>query len=494
MRLRSWSLCGIGLGVALSLVATTTAAGDWTDAGDEGLRMAVEQLVDERAIDIPVLSWPIADAELRRTLDAAEERGRLNPAQAAAVARVRRALDPPRREWFAAAGNPTDLRGFYDAPRESGEVGATLRWTGNPRYSGQLRLIATIDAQDGQSLRPDGSYLTARTGNWLWSAGWQDRWWGGGYEGSLQFSSNARPVFAMSFDRETSSPFETPWLRWLGPWTMGTFIGALEGKRSDSNNALLWGFRAAARPLPGFEFSITRNAQFCGDKPPCSLKAFWNVVSGNDNAGENVAASDEPGNQLATYEGRWGGHIGRLPLALYYQNTGETIDNKIPRPLRSLTLATISTWGDTTSGSRWRAHLEFSTTTCADFDDAQAADCAYENGIFTAGYRYRGRVLGHSTDSDSRQWALGMTISDVRDTVWTATIRRAEINRVGRTPSSTHTLAAGPQTWWVGEARHSRRLIGGTIDASLGLEHRRNDLTDDKSVEPVGYLRWTRAF
>lgn len=501
MRLLSSARCcsgaivvGRGLVFALLLGSAAAGAGDWTDTGDTALRMAVEQLVDERVFDMPVLSWPIADAELRRSLDAAEARGLLNPAQQGALERVRRALEPSQREWFVAAGEPTDLRVFDDAPRESGELGVTARWTGNPRYSAQLRLTATIDPQDGQSLRPDGSYVTARTGNWLWSAGWQERWWGGGQEGSTQLSSNARPVFALSFDRETSRPSESRWFSWLGPWTVGTFIGALENRRSDSNHALLWGFRAAARPLPGLEFSITRNAQFCGDKPPCSPKAFWNVVSGNDNAGENVAAADEPGNQLATYEGRWAGHIGRLPLALYFQNTGETIDNKFPRPLRTMTLASIGTWGDTASGLRWRAHLEFSTTTCADFDDAQTADCAYENAVFSAGYRYRGRVLGHSTDSDSRQWALAITTSGAAGASWSATVRRAEINRIGATPSLTHTLAPGPQTWWVGEGRHSRDLLGGVLDASVGVEYRRDDRTHDTSLEPVGYLRWTRPF
>ena len=59
--------------------------------------------------------------------------------------------------------------------------------------------------------------------------------------------------------------------------------------------------------------------------------------SGHDNAGENVSAEDEPGNQLAGWDIRWASPIGDWPTTpLYNQHTGESIDNKIPRPYRSM--------------------------------------------------------------------------------------------------------------------------------------------------------------
>lgn len=485
--------CALALGPAApDAMASTTPP--WIAPGDPALRDAVERLVDERAIDLPVLAWPLPVADLRAAIAAARRNGSISPRHEALVARVEASMTQRREAWVA-AGDATELRSFDDAPREDAELGARLPWSTGGRTAGVLSVRAVAGAEDGQALRPDGSYVATRAGNVLFSAGWQDRWWGGGREGSLQFSSNARPVFALSIDRQTSAPFETAWLNWLGPWTAGTFIGALEGRRPDSNHALLWGMRVAARPLPGLELSITRNAQFCGDKPPCSLKSFWNVFTGNDNAGENVAAADEPGNQLATYEARWAGRIGGLPLSVYYQNTGETIDNKFPRPLRSLTLASLGTWGTTAAGRPWNAHIEFSTTTCADFDDRQTADCAYENAIFTAGYRYRGRALGHSTDSDSRQWALGMSLGDASSAYWAATLRRAEINRLGSVPDRNHTLASsGPETWWVGELRLSRPAWGAQLDASVGVEYKRDDLRRDTETDPVGFVRWTKAF
>jgi hypothetical protein len=281
----------------------------------------------------------------------------------------------------------------------------------------------------------------------------------------------------------------------MGHWTVGTFFGALEGSRPDSNHALLWGFRAAMRPLPGLELSLTRNAQFCGDKPPCGLKTFWNVVSGQDNQGENVRPEDEPGNQVATLEARWGGHIGGVPLAMYLQRTGETIDNKFPRPLRNMDLVGLSTWGESAGGTRWRAHVELSTTLCGDVSGIDQADCAYGNLIFTAGYRYRGRVLGHATDSDSRQVVIGLSTSQMDGRHWSVRARRAEINFVGGMPQlGGHSVSEEPATWWVGEANFRQPLGRSEIELSMAVERKTNDLDGRTETDPRGFVRWSRAF
>ncbi len=495
MHLRSASPVAGALMVSFALLnPPRLMAQAWVAAGDESLRDAVERLVDDGLVSIPLASWPVSRRELQAVVVAVKAQRALTGGQAGALARIEQALAPARRELFVAAGDPSDLRRFPDAPRESGEVGLRWRGGGDNAISGELQARVAVDAADSRELRPDGSYVAARAGNWLMSGGFQDRWWGGGYDGSLQLSSNARPVFALSLDRETSRPFESRWLSWIGPWTLGTFMGALEGRRPDSNHALLWGARVAARPLPGFEISFTRNAQFCGDKPPCGLGAFWDVLVGNDNVGESVSAAKEPGNQLATYELRWAGRLGGFPISAYWQHTGETIDNKIPRPLRSLNLLSISTWGDVADGSRWRSYVEASSTTCADFDNAQSADCGYENGLFTAGYRYRGRVLGHSTDSDSRQLVAGLMLSTPGSWVWGARLRRAEINRIGVVPQPNHLLAKGPQLWWVGEGSLERPLLDGKLELALGLEHRRDNRSRATDLEPRGYLRWTQRF
>jgi hypothetical protein len=119
----------------------------------------------------------------------------------------------------------------------------------------------------------------------------------------------------------------------------------MEGDREDYAHPLLFGFRVSARPLDGLEVSLERSAQWCGEGRSCDWNDFWNLWSGHDNAGENVSAEDEPGNQLAGWDIRWASPIGDWPYALYNQHTGESIDNKIPRPYRSMDIVGVETWG-----------------------------------------------------------------------------------------------------------------------------------------------------
>ncbi|MEZ5488640.1 MAG: hypothetical protein R3E75_13635 [Steroidobacteraceae bacterium] len=53
--------------------AASAAPPAWLAPGDPALRDAVERLVDDRAIDIPLLAWPIAAEELRAAIRAGRQ-------------------------------------------------------------------------------------------------------------------------------------------------------------------------------------------------------------------------------------------------------------------------------------------------------------------------------------------------------------------------------------------------------------------------------------
>ena len=95
-------------------------------------------------------------------------------------------------------------------------------------------------------------------------------------------------------------------------------------------------------------------------------------------------------------------------------------------------------------------------------------------------------AFGKPADFDASQTA------SVR--VEMARLRRAEINRVGAVPQSNHLLSTGPQLWWVAEGLLKQPFRGGNVELALGLEHRKDRLTDDTDLEPRGYLRGTQAF
>jgi len=293
-----------------------------------------------------------------------------------------------------------------------------------------------------------------------------------------------------------SEPFNSKWLHWIGPWRLTTFMGRMEGDRNDYPHPLLFGFRVSARPLDGLEVSIERTAQWCGEGRSCSLSDFWNLWTGHDNAGENVNPGDEPGNQLAGWDIRWASPIGDWPYALYNQHTGETIDNKIPRPYRSLDVFGVETWGDgAANGSSWRAGLEYANTRCGGTENGEKLwDCAYNHGIFTDGYRYYGRPLGHSMDGDGEMISARYVRVPSTGTLWTGLVRYSKINQGGVVPDPHNSVAPGPEEWWSIDLQHRRDFPFGSLELGVGADGRDRDWNNTDAVLFRAYLTFQHEF
>jgi hypothetical protein len=498
---------GCIVALAASLLALPASAGEpWLAPGDARARHDLQLLVDEGVIDLPVSGWPIPTPDIANALDsvgtddaATSDRPQLTAAQRAAVARLRRYASEGRvTPGFEVSGaaRPMELRTFAAEPREEGELSAWISGFVGERWGGRLQLDLAADPDDDEPVRPDGSYFAGKFGNWIVTAGAQDRWWGSGWQGSLILSNNARPVPALALDRAVSDPFESKWLRWIGPWRLTTFMGYMEGDREDYDHPLLFGMRLTARPLDGLEVSLERTAQWCGEGRSCNWDDFWNLWSGNDNAGENVAAEDEPGNQLAGWDIRWASPIGDWNYALYNQHTGESIDNNIPRPYRSMDLAGLETWGSTAAGGSWRAGLEWANTRCGGTENEQKLwDCAYNNGIFNVeGYRSKGRTLGHSMDGDGNTFGLRYQHVDAAARTFTALARFSDINEGGVVPDTRHTIAPGPEEWWSLDLSYRYPLPGGWIEAAVGADHRDRDWNGTSATLPRAFVSWRRVF
>jgi hypothetical protein len=486
------------------LVAPAFAGEPWLAPGDVRLRHDIQMLVDDGVIELPTSSWPIATSDLAAALARAGDRAdgqaaARSSAHDLALKRLRSIAREGRVErWVEidAAARPTALRTFADTPREEGELTASISGFIGDRWGARVEVTGVVDPDDDKDVRVDGSYFAGKFGNWIVTLGAQDRWWGSGYEGSLILSNNARPVPAISLDRAVSRPFESKWLSWIGPWRLTTFMGRMEGDREDYAHPLLFGFRVSARPLDGLEISLERTAQWCGEGRSCDWSDFWNLWSGNDNQGENVAAEDEPGNQLAGWDIRWASPIGDWPYAIYWQHTGETIDNKIPRPYRSLELAGVESWGDTSGGSSWRAGFEWANTRCGGTQDGEKIwDCAYNNQIFFPdGYRYRGRPLAHSMDGDGDMYSLRYVRIPPSGFEWTALLRYSRINDGGVVPDDRHSVAPGQEEWWSLDVSHRRAMSFGTISVGAGADARDREWNGTDTVLFRAFLTWEHEF
>ena len=109
--------------------------------------------------------------------------------------------------------------------------------------------------------------------------------------------------------------------------------------------------------------------------------------------------------------------------------------------------------------------------TAVDFLGTSQFNVAYEHGIYTDGYRYRGRAIGDSMDNDGLGFSLGALL--VRDDArqWSARLQYVELNRDDRQKAdSIHSVSQTAADLWNIEVGHRRILGPGTLSAGLGFE------------------------
>lgn len=459
---------------ALPLAAGAQAL-PFLPAGDARLRHELQLAVDDGRVPLGS-TWPIPSFDVP-----ADERDAL------------RSHEQPGTSadagWFAnGAAKPTRVRSFTDTPRENGELGVQAGWAAGDYAGGVFRLAYAFDPEDGMHYRFDDSYLAWRIGNWWLTAGLQERWWGPGHDGSLILSNNARPMPQLAIERASAKAPVWRWLKWVGPYRWSSFMGRMEDRRVDFPHPYVWGLRFTMRPFDsGLELGFSRTAQWC--RPGvCGFSAFKDVVLGRDNRGENVAANQEPGNQLAGYDLRY--RVPRTNFAIYYQGNGESIDNGNWRPRILTQLVGAELWsGSSAGGASWRTFVEFAGTTCGEWGSGRPAGagfgCAYENGLFTGGYRFRGRVMGHSVDRDAQLYTLGGLYIDTAGRSWEVRVRKGTLNR-GSVATPTYAGPVVESDLTNAEAKVDGTWKGFTYSVGVGIDR----------LEPVNGDRTTsgRAF
>ncbi|MEM7280340.1 MAG: capsule assembly Wzi family protein [Pseudomonadota bacterium] len=467
-------------------ISNDASAEPWVSPGDLRIRHDIQLLADAGVITGPVNTWPLTWASISLLTPPDD----LTSGEQAAYARVAQAQNLHARigqlqGFFKASigADPRRLRTFEDTPRESAEAQAGVDWVGQ-RFAFKLAGTYAADSEDGQDWRPDGSYGAVTLANWSFSFGYQDQWWGPGRDGSLILSNNARPFPAVRFQRVTSAPFENRWLRWVGPWTFSSFFGQLEQDRTISHAKIL-GMRFSFRPLPGLEVAASRTAQWGGDGRPQTLRSFYNLLIGNDNRGGDITANNEPGNQLAGFDLRYSRKLLGRNFAGYFQLIGE--DEAGGLPSRYLGQFGIESSGDLGALGTYRLNAEYADTTC-DFSADQLFNCGYNNSIYLDGYRYRGRVIGHSADNDSQVVSLTGQLVDDEGRQWIASVRRGNLNR-GGPPDPRNTLTNTPRKFLSAQLSHTRDYRFGRLKFSAGFERFEDEITGESSNDAQAFIQ-----
>lgn len=477
------------------LVATTSARADagWFESGDAQIRLDLQLLTDAEVIRLPVNHWPLPRAAVVYALSRANDNLTTNSAVLAALDRVRLRLATPsgwRFSAYAGGGGPGLLRDFDTLGRGDAELGGRVDHTGD-RLELSLNVAGLSNPSDGDEIRIDGSHATMQFGNWLLSLQSLERWWGPAHESSLILSNNARPMPTVLLERAAAMPFESRWLRWLGPWRFTLGVSQMENERQDIDRPLFMAWRVALMPFSKVEIGFSRTAQFCGKQLACDLNTIGNMLAGNDNVGIDASPENEPGNQMAGFDLRWASPIGSGPYAIYAQAIGEDESSYVPA--KYLMQFGLEAWKPFADGAVLQTYAEYANTTCSGLSSrGPYYDCAYNQGRFSIeGYRYKGRTMGHTTDSDAESYAIGAIYNTASGKTWTAVARAARLNHDGI--DRRNTVSAGPADYAAMELGWRGRLFGQSIAVDLGVEAL-DPVDDERVVEPFGFVSLRHQF
>jgi len=333
-------------------------------------------------------------------------------------------------------------------PRHRLQLDATGQWG---CVSGQLAVQRQIDAH-GDYWSWDGSALSWRIDeHWRIGAGRIARHWGPGWDGSLILGAAARPLPSVSLDATSGSLAQSSVWWWLGEVELSAFFGELEDERGDYARPYLMGMRLVVRPWPGLELGASRTATWGGEGRDNSWKAFWTAVAGRDN--QDGSPDQQPGNQLGGFDARWDLSPWLQGLALYGQMIGD--DEAANLPSKYMVLAGLD-W-------RHRQGLAFAEWTDS---TAKLAGVAYNHHIYTDGYRYEGRPLGHWADGDSKLWSAGGLLHDLFGGQALAVLRYGSLNASGANPSWPNARLSSASLQW-------RKVFEREFALTLALDHMR---------------------
>ena len=405
----------LGLSVCSIMLVNTKVvdASPWASPDDLLFRHDLQILVDSGALNIPISTWPLAWGDIAYNLTKNESE--MSLIEITSFQRIKEALIEAEmgglggQTEIKVAKNPNQMTWFNDSVTNTKSVGAQSSY-----LSKNLALNIKVEKIPGETLT-DESYLAIARGNYSLTLGSKKNWWGPGWDSSLVLSSNARPIRGLSIERNFSDPFESAFLKWIGPWDLSVVIGELDNNRSISDPKF-FGMRFGFRPTSSLELGLSRTSLFCGENLSCGFSTFTDMLIDKNDDGYNAVGIDF----------RSSHKMKNIPFAVYGQLMGEPFNN-------TMGLFGMETWGLINSNQQlesYRFFVEASSTSCQFYkNDSEKYGCAYRNDLYTDGYRYDGSNIGHTSDGDSMVLSLGGILVGENSQLFKSKLSLGQLNR-----------------------------------------------------------------
>jgi hypothetical protein len=219
--------------------------------------------------------------------------------------------------------------------------------------------------------------------------GKDSQWWGPGYHGALLLTNNAEPFTMVRLTNP--QPVLLPWVfKYLGPFNFTFFTTRLDKDRTDVSEPYLWGMRLNFKPHPYFEIGLERTAMLGGKGRSESLKTWWYSFTGQ---GENIKGI-ESGDQRAGFDVKLTLPFKLQPVQLYAEADGEDEAGGLPTKWAYVTGIYLPRLLNL---ERIGFRAEYATDHVPGHPNVW-----YHHHIYTAGYTYEGRIIGHHMGTDSK--------------------------------------------------------------------------------------------
>ncbi len=288
----------------LPLFSTSQAGTPWFEPGQTLARHAFQVLADAGAIEGPIMTWPLPTPALHRELSNLEP-GDFIDEVGPMTGLARYLLEGSRKRGVvirevSAVGTlePMADRNFTHQHRTNSQTALALDWM-SPSVAARVRGVWDVLGEN--SVRPDGSYLASYLGDWIFSTGYVDRFWGPGWSTSLGWSMQSAPPLSVWAQRRFQQASGLPLLKWLGPWNILALVSQTDAADRRFDTSIV-GTRLSFRPVRSLSLGLSYLQRVCWTACSDALVGQSEQPAAQEQASGFVLPT-EPGRQLLV-EGR----------------------------------------------------------------------------------------------------------------------------------------------------------------------------------------------